>query len=86
MTLVGTPVALSTGEQGVPQGFVWEGERYRITDTPTESKFELNLATHPVCFPTGWRCHGTDESGDSLIFDIARSSETHEWHAVHTYR
>ena len=86
MTLVGTSVVLWTGGQGLPERFVWEGKRYRVTDTPTELEFPLGLITHPAGIPTGWRCQGTDESGDSLIFDIARFSDAHEWHVVHTYR
>jgi hypothetical protein len=28
MTLVGTPIALWTGERGLPKCFVWEGKRF----------------------------------------------------------
>jgi hypothetical protein len=86
MTLVGTSLTLWTGAQGVPERFVWEGRRYRVTDTPTPLEFELSVITHPVVIPTGWRCQGTDESGDSLIFDIARYSSADEWHVIRTYR
>jgi hypothetical protein len=86
MTLVGTSLTLWTGEHGVPERFVWEGKRYRVTDTPTPLEFEVGLITHPAGLPAGWRCQGTDESGDCLIFDIARYSDAHEWHVVHTYR
>ena len=86
MTLVGTSLTLWAGEHGVPERFVWEGKRYRVTDTPTPLEFEVGLITHLAGLPAGWRCQGTDESGESLIFDIARYSDAHEWHVVHTYR
>jgi len=86
MTLVGTSIALWTSERGVPERFVWEGERFRVTDTPTPLDFEIGLLTHFTVIPIGWRLQGTDERGESLMFDIAQVEAGREWHVVRTYR
>jgi hypothetical protein len=85
MSLVGTTVTLWTDVHGVPEGFVWDGKRYRVTDTPTPLDFDLALITHLLAIPTGWRFQGTDESGDSLVFDIACYADAREWHVVRIY-
>jgi hypothetical protein len=86
MTLVATSVTLWTNEQGVPERFVWEGERFRVTDTPTPVEFEIGLLTHFTVGPIGWRLQGTNERGDSLMFDIGQFAAGHEWHVIRTYR
>ena len=86
MTLVGTSITLWTSERGIPERFVWEGKRFRVTDTPTPLDFEIGLLTHFTVIPVGWRIQGTDESGDCLMFDIGRFAVDRDWHVLRTYR
>jgi hypothetical protein len=86
MTIVGTSLTLWTSERGVPERLVWEGKRYWVTDTPTPLEFDLGLVTHIANIPTGWRLQGTDEVGDSVMFDIGCFAEDRGWHVLHTYR
>jgi hypothetical protein len=86
MTAVGQSVIVWTGKHGVPERFVWEGKRFRVSDTPTPLDFEIGLLTHMPSVPTGWRLQGTDESGDSLVFDIGRFADDRDWRILHTYR
>ncbi|HEX3678537.1 MAG TPA: hypothetical protein VHU90_02350 [Galbitalea sp.] len=86
MTLLDKVVTVWTSEQGVPERFVWEGERFRVTDTPTPLEFEIGLITHVSAIPVGWRLQGTDEHGESLMFDIGQLAASREWHVIRTYR
>ena len=63
-----------------------EGKRFRVTDTPTPLDFEIGLLTHFTVIPVGWRIQGTDESGDSLVFDIGQFAADRDWHVIRTYR
>ena len=85
MTLVSTTITVWTDVNGIPQRFVWEGARYRVTDTPTPLVFEPWQVTHPAAMPNGWRLQGTNGSGESLIFDLVERTAGSEWHALHTY-
>ena len=86
MTLVSTPIVLWTGERGIPERFVWEGRRFRVTDTPTPLEFEIGLLTHFTVVPMGWRMQGTDEGGETLVFDIGQFAADRDWHVIRTYR
>jgi hypothetical protein len=86
MMLVSATLTLWTSETGVPERFVWEGRRFRVSDTPTSLDFEIGLFTHLAALPVGWRLQGTDEDGESLMFDIAQMAPGHEWHVIRTYR
>jgi hypothetical protein len=86
MTLLDKAVTVWTSAQGVPERFVWEGERFQVTDTPTPLEFEIGLITHVTAIPVGWRLQGTDEHGDSLMFDIGQFAGGREWHVIRTYR
>ena len=86
MTLVGTSITLWASERGVPERFVWEGKRFRVTDTPTPLEFEMGLLTHFTVVPMGWRMQGTDERGESLMFDIGQFTADRGWHVLRTYR
>jgi hypothetical protein len=86
MTLLDKAVTVWTSEHGVPERFVWEGERFRVTDTPTPLEFEIGLITHVSVVPIGWRLQGTDEHGESLMFDIGQFAAGREWHVIRTYR
>jgi hypothetical protein len=84
--MVSASLTLWTSERGVPERLVWEGRRYRVTDTPTPLDFEIGLVTHIPAIPTGWRLQGTDEVGDSLVFDIGCFVEDRGWRVLHIYR
>jgi hypothetical protein len=86
MTLVGTTLTLWIDDSGAPERFVWEGRRFRVTDTPTPLDFEIGLLTHLAGAPNGWRLQGTDDNGESLMFDIAQLAAGREWHVTRTYR
>lgn len=86
MMLVSATLTLWTSDAGVPERFVWEGRRFRVTDTPTPLEFELGLFTHLEGLPIGWRVQGTEEDGDSLMFDIAQFATGSAWHVIRTYR
>jgi hypothetical protein len=85
MTMLGTSLTLWMSERDVPERFVCDGKRYRVTDTPTPLEFEIGLLTHVTVIPVGWRLQGTDETGDSLMFDIGRFSAGLDWHVIRTY-
>ncbi|WP_243063168.1 hypothetical protein [Humibacter sp. RRB41] len=56
-------------DTGAPERLVWAGRRYRVTDTPTRLEDMLLDITHPPQV-NGWRFQGTDEHGDSSVFDV----------------
>jgi hypothetical protein len=86
MTLVGTSLVLWRSLDGTPERFVVDGRRYRVTDNPTPLEFDTALITHLDAVPTGWRLQGTDEAGESLMFDIGRFGDDHDWQVLRTYR
>ncbi len=75
-----------------PVRLVWEGQRFRVNDTPTPLRQE-DIWWHPaITHPPraswrGWRFQAVDEHGNAAVFDI-RQFETHpHWQlvAVHDY-
>lgn len=85
MSIADRIVTVRTGPKGVPERFMWEGARYRITDTPTLLDPDYALITHPESLPAGWRFQGTSENGDTRIFDVLFSEARQEWVLLHTY-
>lgn len=65
-----------------PARLIWRGGRYRVTDTPTRLSDLLFEITHPPVID-GWRFQGTDETGDSKIFDVRHTSG--QWEVVRVY-
>ncbi|MBC7761418.1 MAG: hypothetical protein H7201_06405, partial [Candidatus Saccharibacteria bacterium] len=47
MTLVGATVTVWTGAKGIPEQFVWAGNHYCVTDTPTPLDVDYAAITHP---------------------------------------
>lgn len=87
MTLVAGAITVWVDLDGVPEGLLWEGLHYRVTDTPTPLDFDLNAVTHLPVLPAGWRFQGTDDGGDSLIFDVVSfDGDGREWRVLHTYQ
>jgi hypothetical protein len=66
---------------------VWDGIRYRVTDTPTrlgpDPELLLSAAlTHPPTPLSGWRFQGTADNGESHVFDV-RLADTHNtWELI----
>lgn len=69
---------------GVPARMVYAGQRWRITDTPTrlrDSIWSAPLEQHRGLY--GWRSQGTNNSGDSSVFDVYRAEDG--WHVHRSY-
>ncbi len=86
MTLVGASVTVWVGAQGIPERFVWDGERYRVSDSPTPLECDFAAVAHPSGMPLGWRFQGTNESGETRMFDVLYDDRSREWRLLHTYR
>jgi len=84
MTMVSESVAVWFGADARPQRLVWEGRRYRVTDTPTPLDFDLALITHPPILP-GWRFQGTSDDGDTRVFDVQGDPAGQRWRLVGVY-
>jgi hypothetical protein len=67
----------------VPTRLVHEGTRYRVTDTPTRLEDENPDLAYRLGF-SGWRFQGTDDAGDSHMFDVRRTDKD-EWRLVRVY-
>lgn len=85
MTMTDPVLTMWTGPHGVPVGFVWEGVRYRVTDSPTRLDIDDSLITHLTHVPDGWRFQGTTEQGESRVFDVIFNERLREWRVVKTY-
>lgn len=84
---MGETVAVWPDARGIPSRFVWEGRRYRITDTPTRFDPDQAAVTHPPSTPAGWRFQGTSEDGeDTRVFDVLYIEARQEWLLLHSYR
>jgi hypothetical protein len=86
MNTVAETLTVWVDSQGVPDRMVWEGTRYRVTDTPTPLELDLNAVTHLSILPTGWRFQGTNDEGESLVFDVISVGDAHRWRVLNTYR
>lgn len=68
----------------IPARMVFAGKRWRVTDMPTrlrDSVWSVPLdKPHPLY---GWRFQGTDDDGESYVFDVYKGE--HGWHVHHTY-
>jgi hypothetical protein len=85
MTLIKATVAVWTGAKGIPEQFIWDGKRYRVTDAPTPLEIDYASITHPPTMPLGWRFQGTSDDGDRRMFEVLYSETQQEWHLLHTY-
>lgn len=61
----------------------WRGERWRVTDRPTEPE-GLYWGTHAPDF-VAWRFQATNEEGLSHVFDLVRHHGGQEWTVAHVY-
>jgi hypothetical protein len=68
----------------VPARMVFAGKRWRVTDTPTRIRDSLWSVPLDALRPLhGWRFQGTNEDGESYVFDLYKSEDG--WHVHHTY-
>jgi hypothetical protein len=75
-----------------PVRLVWEGQRFRVNDTPTPLRPE-DILWHPaITHPPkaswlGWRFQAVDEHGNAAVFDIRQFETGPHWQlvAVHDY-
>ncbi|MCU1416800.1 MAG: hypothetical protein JWP32_974 [Schumannella sp.] len=69
-----------------PVRLVWRGQRFTVTDTPTPVRGYLGAPelTHPLEPLWGWRFQGTNDRGDSFVFDV-RTGAGHAWQLVAVY-
>jgi hypothetical protein len=68
----------------IPVKMVFAGRRWRVTDTPT--RLRHSIWTAPVKHHAGlygWRFQGTDDDGQSLVFDVFRGEDG--WHVHRSY-
>jgi hypothetical protein len=67
----------------VPVRMMWRGQRWQVTDRPTEPE-GLYWTTHAPDF-VAWRFQATNESGLSLVFDLLRHHGGQHWTVAHVY-
>jgi hypothetical protein len=82
-TAPGATSATAPAPAPVPVRMLWRGERWRVTDRPTEPE-GLYWTTHPPEF-AAWRFQATDLHGTSRVFDLVRHHGDHHWMVVHVY-
>lgn len=82
-TIDQTEVATIWFAESVPVRMIWHGERWRVTDRPTEPE-GLYWATHAPDF-VAWRFQATNEGGKSRVFDVVRWSGGPFWSVAHVY-
>ena len=70
---------------GMPARLVWNGVRYRVTDTPTPLTEDewCPALTHAARRIIGWRLQGTTAGGQSLMFDLVEGERG--WSVVRVY-
>jgi hypothetical protein len=87
VTLLHAPVAVWLDGSGTPRRLVWEGRRYKVTDTPTPLEAFLDeRVTHPPAGSLpGWRFQGTNDAGESRVFDIRYDRHGDCWTLLGAY-
>ncbi len=73
-------------EERLPVRLVWAGQRFTVTDTPTPLPDSVAAPgmTHPLEVQWGWRFQGTNDRGDSFVFDVRHVTDQ-EWELVAVY-
>lgn len=85
MQTLAEPVVVWMSANG-PARVVWRGVRYRVTDRPTPLRERVAAPgmTHPVEPQVGWRFQGTDDHGQSYVFDVRRDGDQ-SWELTAVY-
>lgn len=69
----------------VPARMVYAGRRWRVTDWPTRLTTPVwALPLHGPRHMFGWRFQATDDTGESLVFDVYRDEDDWHVHAAHS--
>lgn len=69
----------------IPSRMFHASRWWRITDTPTRLRESIWASPGQAERGLyGWRFQGTDEAGESLVFDVYRAQDG--WHVHHAYR
>jgi hypothetical protein len=95
MTRVDESVMVWVSDEGVPLRIVWRARRFRVSDTPTrlsptfpgwqnEAGFDPAI-THLPEPRESWRFQGTDEGGETHMFDVSRDPWHEQWRLLRTY-
>ena len=72
-------------QDDVPMRMFYAGRRWRVSDTPTRLREPIwSSPTQHSRGLYGWRFQGTDDTGESLVFDVHRVEGG--WHVHHAYR
>ncbi|WP_166870405.1 hypothetical protein [Salinibacterium sp. ZJ450] len=82
-------VALWT-DAGVPVRLVWEGRRFRVTDSPTSLGDSVETwwhpaLTHPLDPGIGWRFQASDDSGETHMFEVRYDERRGGWALLRVY-
>ncbi|WP_243076411.1 hypothetical protein [Microbacterium sp. SS28] len=68
----------------IPARMFYAGRRWRVTDMPTRLRDSIWSAESSGGRGLyGWRFQGTDEEGESFVFDVYRGED--DWHVHHAY-
>ncbi|WP_349898126.1 hypothetical protein [Parafrigoribacterium soli] len=72
-------------QNGVPERLVWQGRRYRVSDTPTVLGEDFFGLTHlpSRASSSGWRLQGTTDDGVTHMFEL-RFEDRH-WRVARAY-
>lgn len=60
------------------------GRRWRVSDIPTRLHESIWSSVQSPRGLYGWRFQGTDDAGESLVFDVFLAEGG--WHVHHAYR
>ncbi len=72
-------------QDDIPVRMFYASRRWRVSDTPTRLRESIwSSPTQQSRGLYGWRFQGTDDTGESLVFDMYRGEDG--WHVHHTYR
>lgn len=87
MTLLHARVAVWFDGSGAPRRSVWDGRRYKVTDTatPLEAVLDERVTHPPAGSLPGWRFQGTDDAGESRVFDIRYDRDGQCWTLLGAY-
>ncbi|MFH8251501.1 hypothetical protein ACH3VR_14105 [Microbacterium sp. B2969] len=68
----------------IPARMFYAGRRWRVTDMPTRLRDSIwRAGSSGGGGLYGWRFQGTDEAGESYVFDVYRGED--DWHVHHAY-
>ena len=69
----------------IPSRMVYAGQRWRVTDVPTRlrgSIWEVEPGHHGSLY--GWRFQGTNDAGESMVFDVFKAEDGWHFHRAYT--